>query len=189
MLQGRILSYVDTQYHRLGPNHKQIPINCPYRARPQNTQRDGLMTIDSQGNAPSYFPDSFNGHVEHKDRVEHVYNLHGEVNRHAPNTDDDFVQPRELWRRRGALGNATHAAQPPRVHRRYTRRTDLSVLKDDEKARLIENTAGMLKDASTVVQERFLENYAKVDPALAEGVKQAVAKLIANKVELAHSNV
>ncbi|CAJ0605169.1 unnamed protein product [Cylicocyclus nassatus] len=163
MLQGRILSYVDTQYHRLGPNHKQIPINCPYRARPQNTQRDGLMTIDSQGNAPSYFPDSFNGHVEHKERIEHVYNLHGQVNRHAPNTDDDFVQPREYWRR---------------------------VLKEDERERLVQNTAGMLKDAASVVQERFLENtYAKVDPDLASRVKKAVAALISAKVELAHSNV
>ncbi|VDK48643.1 unnamed protein product [Cylicostephanus goldi] len=207
MLQGRILSYVDTQYHRLGPNHKQIPINCPYRARPSNTQRDGLMTIDSQGetntvhflpskknslgNAPSYFPDSFNGHVEHKERIEHVYNLHGQVNRHAPNTDDDFVQPREFWRRVSSIsaGRSVARTQP---QARASKSVPLFwiVLKEDERERLVQNTAGMLKDASSVVQERFLENtYAKVDPDLASRVKKAVAGLISAKVELAHSNV
>ena len=33
MLQGRLVNYSDTHRHRLGSNHHQIPINCPYRAR------------------------------------------------------------------------------------------------------------------------------------------------------------
>lgn len=31
MLQGRVFSYSDTHYHRLGPNYQQIPINCPFK--------------------------------------------------------------------------------------------------------------------------------------------------------------
>lgn len=31
MLQGRLLSYTDTQRHRLGTNYNTMPINCPYR--------------------------------------------------------------------------------------------------------------------------------------------------------------
>lgn len=31
MLQGRLFSYGDTHRHRLGPNHLQLPVNCPYK--------------------------------------------------------------------------------------------------------------------------------------------------------------
>lgn len=46
MLQGRIFSYPDTHRHRLGANYDQIPINCPYRARVANYQRDGPATVN-----------------------------------------------------------------------------------------------------------------------------------------------
>lgn len=50
MLQGRLFAYPDTHRHRLGPNYLQIPVNCPYRARVANYQRDGPMCIhDNQG--------------------------------------------------------------------------------------------------------------------------------------------
>ena len=46
MLQGRLFSYPDTHRHRLGANFDQIPINCPYRARVANYQRDGPATVN-----------------------------------------------------------------------------------------------------------------------------------------------
>jgi len=49
MLQGRLFSYPDTHRHRLGANYDQIPINCPYRAKVHNGQRDGPMRIDKNG--------------------------------------------------------------------------------------------------------------------------------------------
>jgi len=49
MLQGRLFSYADTHRHRLGANYEQIPINCPYRAKIHNCQRDGPMRVDSNG--------------------------------------------------------------------------------------------------------------------------------------------
>lgn len=49
-LQGRLFSYPDTHRHRLGANYLQIPVNCPFRARVANYQRDGPMSIlDNQG--------------------------------------------------------------------------------------------------------------------------------------------
>mmetsp|Transcript_42947 Transcript_42947/g.41308 ORF Transcript_42947/g.41308 Transcript_42947/m.41308 type:complete len:86 (+) Transcript_42947:875-1132(+) len=45
MLQGRLFSYPDTHRHRLGPNYDQIPINCPYKSRVDNYQRDGPMNV------------------------------------------------------------------------------------------------------------------------------------------------
>ncbi|CAG0924634.1 unnamed protein product [Notodromas monacha] len=63
MLQARLFSYGDTQRHRLGPNHLQIPVNCPMNARTWgHYQRDGFMAINgNHGNAPNYFPNSFSG--------------------------------------------------------------------------------------------------------------------------------
>jgi catalase len=49
MLQGRLFSYPDTHRHRLGANYEQIPINCPYRAKVFNGQRDGPMRVDKNG--------------------------------------------------------------------------------------------------------------------------------------------
>lgn len=58
LLQGRILSYVDTQITRLGvPNYNQIPVNaakCPFH----NMQRDGHLTTIPQKDRVSYSPSS-----------------------------------------------------------------------------------------------------------------------------------
>ncbi|KAG5875427.1 hypothetical protein JTB14_005325 [Gonioctena quinquepunctata] len=59
MLQGRLFAYGDTHRHRLGPNHLQLPVNCPFKVR--NYQRDGPMCLNNQGSAPNYFPNSFGG--------------------------------------------------------------------------------------------------------------------------------
>uniref|UniRef100_A0A183EVI8 Catalase domain-containing protein n=1 Tax=Gongylonema pulchrum TaxID=637853 RepID=A0A183EVI8_9BILA len=83
MLQGRIFSYHDTQVHRIGPNYMQLPINCPYRARVRNYQRDGFMTSASQ--------------VEHADCKESVFAVTGDVDRYDSGDEDNFTQPRELW--------------------------------------------------------------------------------------------
>ena len=49
MLQGRLFSYPDTHRHRLGANYEQIPINCPYRTKVSNGQRDGPMRVNNNG--------------------------------------------------------------------------------------------------------------------------------------------
>lgn len=50
MLQGRLFAYSDTHRHRLGANHLQLPVNCPYRVQKKNYQRDGPMNInENQG--------------------------------------------------------------------------------------------------------------------------------------------
>ena len=49
-VQGRLFSYGDTHRHRLGTNYQQLPVNCPYRAKATNYQRDGPQAYDNQGN-------------------------------------------------------------------------------------------------------------------------------------------
>jgi catalase len=58
LLQGRLLSYLDTQLSRLGgPNFHQIPVNapkCPFH----NLQRDGLHQMSLQKGRVAYEPNS-----------------------------------------------------------------------------------------------------------------------------------
>lgn len=44
--QGRLFSYSDTHRHRLGANYLQIPVNCPYKAKTFNYQRDGPQCVN-----------------------------------------------------------------------------------------------------------------------------------------------
>ena len=58
LLQGRNMSYIDTQLTRLGgPNYTQIPVNQPH-AEVLNNQRDGHMTMRAQKGRVSYSPSS-----------------------------------------------------------------------------------------------------------------------------------
>ena len=58
LLQGRNLSYIDTQITRLGgPNYTQIPVNAP-RCPVMNMQRDGHMQMSHQKGRVAYSPSS-----------------------------------------------------------------------------------------------------------------------------------
>ena len=80
LLQGRNLSYIDTQITRLGtPNYSQIPVNMP-RCPVMNMQRDGHMQMFPQKGRVSYSPSSLEadsprqdphkGFTSFKDRIE-----------------------------------------------------------------------------------------------------------------------
>ncbi len=61
LLQGRLLSYLDTQLKRLGgPNFHEIPINRPV-APVHNNQRDGHMRQTINTGRVSYEPNSIGG--------------------------------------------------------------------------------------------------------------------------------
>jgi len=93
ILQGRIFAYNDTQRHRLGGSFEQIPINCPYRCRVDNYQRDGPMIVNgNQGSGHNYEPSSLGGPVPDPKYAWHKYSTPGEVARHKfqhPNCDYD----------------------------------------------------------------------------------------------------
>jgi hypothetical protein len=80
--QGRLFSYSDTHRHRLGANYLQIPVNCPYRTRVTNYQRDGPQTFTSnQEGAPNYYPNSFSGPEDVPDSANTKFALTGDVAR------------------------------------------------------------------------------------------------------------
>jgi catalase len=67
LLQGRNLSYIDTQLSRLGgPNYEQIPVNAP-RCPMRNMQRDGHMSIIPQLGRVSYSPSSLDANTPRQD--------------------------------------------------------------------------------------------------------------------------
>lgn len=39
----------------------QLPVNCPYRSKVTNYQRDGPQAYNNQGSGPNYYPNSFSG--------------------------------------------------------------------------------------------------------------------------------
>jgi catalase len=106
MLQGRTLSYSDTQRYRVGPNYLQLPINCPFAgARAQTNQRDGQMTyhVDQgpeQSKHVNYEPSSMGGLQEAPKREKDYHQwVEGHLGRYqTTRTGDDYTQPGERYR-------------------------------------------------------------------------------------------
>lgn len=149
MLQGRLFSYTDTHYHRLGKNYLQIPVNCPFRARVSNSQRDGPACVnENQGGAPNYHPNMFQGPNPSKAVKQHHYKVSGDVDRYETADDDNFTQPGNFWRK---------------------------VLKPEERQRLVENIAGHLKFANETIRQRAVKVFTQVDPEFGQGVEKLMS--------------
>jgi catalase len=153
MLQGRLFSYPDTHRHRLGTNYQQIPVNCPYRTRVTNYQRDGFMAVqdNNQGDAPNYFPNSFNGPQPVPETKQHVYPVSGDVQKYNSADEDNFSQVTNFWKK---------------------------VLKPEEKDRLAKNIAGHMKDAKEPIRKRAIANFSKVDPEFGQKIQDEITRLL-----------
>jgi catalase len=76
LLQGRNLSYIDTQLSRLGgPNYEQIPVNAP-RCPMMNMQRDGHMAMIPQKGRVSYSPSSLEANSPRQDPANGFTSFH-----------------------------------------------------------------------------------------------------------------
>ncbi|KAG8012320.1 Catalase, partial [Nibea albiflora] len=130
MLQGRLFSYPDTHRHRLGANYLQLPVNCPFRARVANYQRDGPMCMfDNQGGAPNYYPNSFSAPETQPQFMESKFSVSPDVARYNSGDEDNVTQVRTF----------------------YTQ-----VLNKEERQRLCQNMAGALKGAQLFIQKRMV---------------------------------
>uniref|UniRef100_A0A8C4QD69 Catalase n=1 Tax=Eptatretus burgeri TaxID=7764 RepID=A0A8C4QD69_EPTBU len=137
MLQARLFSYPDTHRHRLGANYLHLPVNCPYRARVANYQRDGPMCMyDNQGGVPNYYPNSFGAPEVQPRFLEQRYPVSGDVQRYNTADDDNFTQVRTFYNK---------------------------ILKEDEKRRLTENIARHLKGAQQFIQDRAVKLFSMID--------------------------
>lgn len=102
MLQGRTMSYSDTQRYRVGPNYLQLPINSP-KKRVGTNQRDGQMTfyVDTGGENPhvNYEPSSLGGLREAAPNgKDHTPYVAGNLVRQKIDRENNFKQAGERYR-------------------------------------------------------------------------------------------
>ncbi|EGS21238.1 uncharacterized protein CTHT_0030860 [Thermochaetoides thermophila DSM 1495] len=105
LLQFRMFFYRDAQYHRLGINLHQIPVNCPFMAQSYASLNfDGPMRTDANhaGNK-QYAPNSF-AHKFRPDAAEAPYAVGDNVVSRKSHywhegKKNDYDQARELWSR------------------------------------------------------------------------------------------
>jgi catalase len=150
MLQARLFAYGDAHRYRLGIHHTHLPVNQPkgVQAGARTYGRDGLMARGG-GSSANYFPNSRGGPAP-IGRSLVGESVHGRADRYAPvlhSEDNDYVQAGALYR----------------------------VMKDDERARLIENLAGSLALVSLPgVVERAVNHFEQADAELGTRVRERV---------------
>uniref|UniRef100_A0A4W5MC33 Catalase n=1 Tax=Hucho hucho TaxID=62062 RepID=A0A4W5MC33_9TELE len=145
MLQGRLFSYPDTHRHRLGTNYLQLPVNCPFRTRVANYQRDGPMCMfDNQAGTPNYFPNSFSAPETQRQHMETRFTVSPDVGRYNSADDDNVTQVRTFF---------------------------TEVLNEEERQRLCQNMAGALKGAQVFIQKRWVQNLMAVHADYGNGVQ------------------
>ncbi|XP_049849309.1 vegetative catalase-like [Schistocerca gregaria] len=149
VLQGRLYSYMDSQFYRLCKNYTTLPINCPYRVKIQNYHRDGITHTSNGENKPTYWPNSFGGPNPDPAYNRSEYKLRDTNVGRYPTVEDKqdyFTQPGCLYR---------------------------NVLKEDERQRVITNIAGSLSFVSSdQVKARAIKNFYMVDKDLGTQLAQ-----------------
>ncbi|MBP1994076.1 catalase [Paenibacillus eucommiae] len=151
MLQGRTLSYSDTQRYRVGPNYLQLPINAPKKYAATN-QRDGQMTYRVDG-APgqnphiNYEPSSLGGLKEaKKPGKEHTPLIEGNLVRQTIERTNDFKYAGERYRE----------------------------FEDWERDDLILNLVNTLQTCSPHIQQKMTQLFTKCDPDYGKRVAEGL---------------
>jgi len=160
MLQGRLFSYHDTHRHRLGPNYHLLPVNAPKAARMNSYQRDGAMRLDDNGGGgPNYWPNSFGGPEPDPEMAPPAIDIAGMAARHAYELGDvDFVQAGALYRK---------------------------VMTEEDRAHLVGNIVGHLKNAQKRLQLRQAALFYKADAEYGEGVAKGLGLNVGEVKQLA----
>lgn len=148
-----MFAYPDAQRYRLGVNYAQLPPNraiCPVYAP---YERDGAgTTTRNYGGDPNYVRSTLTPGVN-STKVKEV--RHAELLRsngtlglnEIPVTDDDFVQPRELWRK---------------------------VFDETERRKWVANVSETLDTLSPALRADVMAMFGKVDPRIAQMIASKV---------------
>lgn len=141
-----MFAYPDAQRYRLGANYQHLPSNQPISPVNAPYQRDGAATITSNyGANPNYVRNGSTPYVISSESA-----LTAQAVRHdewfrggstlglneIPDTESDYVQPRELWRR---------------------------VFDDAERRLWVSNVAESLEGVSDDLKRGVIEMFGKVD--------------------------
>jgi len=150
LLQFRMFFYRDAQYHRLGVNLHQVPVNCPFRAKSYSSLNfDGPLRSDANtGGNPHYVPNSFVNKFR-PDCAEAPYQVSDNIvsrqgHSWSEGTMREYEQARELYKR---------------------------VMSEKDRTDLHYNTAVLLKLVDyPVIQENYLAQQYCIDPGYAKAI-------------------
>ena len=152
MLQGRTLSYSDTQRYRLGTNYLQLPVNAP-KTKLATNQRDGSMAMRVDGidvgENPhvNYEPSSMGGLTEAEPSGEP----------HTPHYNASLV--------RAPVERRHVFAQAGETYRGF---------EQWEKDELISNLVGALKSCKSEIQQRMIGHFLRADEDYGTRVAQGL---------------
>ncbi|KJK89211.1 hypothetical protein H633G_06935 [Metarhizium anisopliae BRIP 53284] len=150
LLQFRMFFYRDAQYHRIGVNLHQIPVNCPFMVKSYSSLNfDGQMRVDANhaGNK-QYAPNSF-AHKFRPDASEAPYEVQDGVSSRKSHfwhegKRNDYDQATELWAR---------------------------VMTDQQRQHTVTNTAKWLNRVNyPEIQVKYLAQLYNVSPDYAQGI-------------------
>jgi catalase len=117
LLQFRMFFYRDAQYHRIGVNLHQIPVNCPFMARSYSSLNfDGQMRVDANhaGNK-QYAPNTFS-HKFRPDTAEAPYTVSDNIVSRKSHywhegKKSDYEQATTLWNKVMSEQQRLHTCQ------------------------------------------------------------------------------
>lgn len=149
LLQFRTFFYRDAQYHRLGVNLHQVPVNCPFMTQSYSSINfDGPLRADANtGGNSHYVPNSFDNRFR-PDTAEAPYQVANAVasrqGHYSEGTTEEYEQAKGLYR-------------------------DVMCLK--QRADLHSNTAGVLKLVdSEMIQINYLSQCYCIDSEYAKAI-------------------
>ncbi len=151
MLQGRTLSYSDTQRHRVGTNYLQLPINRPRNAVATN-QRDGSMAyyVDEAPNPHINYEPSSLGSLSEAAPAGKPY---------TPHVQGPLV--------RAPIDRPNNFQQAGERYRSFTKA---------ERDELIKNLVANLSQCNATIRKRMIAHFTAADPdygrRVAEGLKK-----------------
>ncbi|KAI1642399.1 heme-dependent catalase [Daldinia loculata] len=156
LLQFRMFFYRDAQYHRIGVNLHQIPVNCPFMAQSfSSVNFDGQMRVDANhGGNPPYVPNSF-VHKFRPDTAEPAFQVSDNICSRKSHywhegKKNDYAQATELWER---------------------------VMTEEQRKHTCYNTARNLKLVKyPLIQKKYLAQIYNVAPEWSEGVYEMLPK-------------
>ncbi|RYO74371.1 hypothetical protein DL764_010896 [Monosporascus ibericus] len=156
LLQFRMFFYRDAQYHRVGINLHQVPVNCPFMAQSFSSLNfDGQMRVDANhANNKQYAPNSF-AHKFRPDVAEAPYAVNDNIVSRKSHywhegKKNEYDQARELWSR---------------------------VMTPQARVNTCKNTAKYLSQvAYPEIQKKYLAQQYNIAPEYAQGIYDLLPK-------------
>lgn len=144
LLQGRLFSYADTQFYRLGANALQLPINSS-KVAINNVNQDGAMNMGAKSSGVNYEPSRVYPRLQDETARYSEQKLSGHTQQASIRREQNFKQAGDLYR------SFSHK----------------------ERKDLVENFGASLAGADTTSKHLILAFLYKADPQYGTSVTEA----------------